>query len=209
MARRDGPLPAPVPLVVQLPEANTLTIFEDPVSSGPGGALWDAAVVLAHHLHSLQLRGARGWELGAGTGLPGLAAARLGAHVTLTDRPRALPLLRRNAEHNGLQVTVLELEWGSTSPEWSAAEAPPFNLVLGADVVCHDDSMAPLIATLRQLLRGGGEALISNKCRDEAEHKFWEACAAEFNVELLAEGLPAAPRDGDDLPVMLYRLWAR
>jgi predicted nicotinamide N-methyase len=215
MARRDGPLPAPVPLVVQLPEVegveppHALTIFEDPAGSGPGGALWDAAVVLAQHLHSLTLRGARVLELGAGTGLPGLAAARLGAHVTLTDRPRALPLLRRNAEHNGLAVTVLELEWGCTPPEWSQAQTPPFQLVLGADVVCHDESMAPLIATLRQLLQGGGEALICNKCRDEAEHKFWEAAANEFNVELLQEGLPAAPRDGDELPVMLYRLWAK
>ena len=213
MARRDGPLPAPVPLVVQLPEVggceNSLTIFEDPAGCGPGGALWDAAVVLAHHLHSLQLRGARVLELGAGTGLPGLAAARLGAQVTLTDRPRALPLLRRNAEHNGLSVSVVELEWGCTPPEWSQAETPPFNLVLGADIVCHEESMAPLIATLRQLLRGGGEALISNKCRDVAEHRFWEAAAAEFHVELLAEGLPAAPRDGDDLPVMLYRLWTK
>jgi hypothetical protein len=69
--------------------------------------------------------------------------------------------------------------------------------------------MAPLIATLRQLLRGGGEALICNKCRDTAEHRFWETAAQHFHVELLREGLPAAPRDGDDLPVMLYRLWAR
>lgn len=213
--RADAPLPAPVPLVVQLPEVagveppHALTIFEDPAGSGPGGALWDAAVVLAHHLHSLTLRGAHVLELGAGTGLPGLAAARLGAHATLTDRPRALPLLRRNAEHNKLTVTVLELEWGCSPPEWSEAQAPPFQLVLGADVVCHDESMEPLIATLRQLLRGGGEALICNKCRDTAEHRFWHSAAEHFHVELLQEGLPAVPRDGDDLPVMLYRLWAR
>lgn len=215
MARREGPLPPPVPLVVQLPEVagaappHSLTIFEDPAGSGPGGALWDASVVLAHHIHSLAhaLRGARVVELGAGTGLPGLAAARLGAHVVLTDRARALPLLRRNAECNALDVQVQELEWGSA---WGGeAEALLFQLVLGADVVCHDESMEPLIATLRQLLRGGGEALISNKCRDAAEHRFWEAAAEAFNVELLQEGLPAAPRDGDDLPVMLYRLWSK
>ena len=215
MARREGPLPAPVPLVVQLPAVegveapHALTIYEDPAGAGPGGALWDAAVVLAHHVHCMAqvLRGARVVELGAGTGLPGLAAARLGAHVTLTDRARALPLLRRNAECNGLEVAVLELEWGCTPPEWS--EAQPFALVLGADIVCHEESMAPLLATLRQLLRGGGEALICNKCRDEGEHAFWRAAAEEFHVELLKEGLPAAPRDGDELPVMLYRLWAK
>ena len=51
--------------------------------------------------------------------------------------------------------------------------------------------------------------LISNKCRDVAEHRFWEAAAEAFHIELLQEGLPSAPRDGDDLPVLLYRLWAR
>jgi hypothetical protein len=116
-------------------------------------------------------------------------------------------LLRRNAEVNGLEVSVVELEWGCTPPEWS--EAPPCALVLGADIVCHEESMAPLLSTLRQLLRDGGEALICNKCRDEAEHAFWHAAAEEFHVELLKEGFPAAPRDGDELPVMLYRLWAK
>lgn len=40
-------------------------------------------------------------ELGAGLGLVGLSLACLGADAVLTERPLALPLLRRNVEANG------------------------------------------------------------------------------------------------------------
>lgn len=40
-------------------------------------------------------------EIGAGAGLSALSAARLGAAVCATDLPRALGLLRHNAQRNG------------------------------------------------------------------------------------------------------------
>jgi hypothetical protein len=60
-----------------------------------GRSVWDAAVVLAKHLESNKdiVHGKRILELGAGTGLAGLAAAVMGGHVDISDLPYCLPAI--------------------------------------------------------------------------------------------------------------------
>jgi len=89
---------------------------------------------------ALPLAGRRVIELGSGSGVAGMAAAALGAHVTLTDLPDALPLLQRNAQLNEAainqkqgSVRVLPLEW--EKPEQLPPDADECDLVLGADLV--------------------------------------------------------------------------
>ncbi len=120
-------------------------------------------------------------------------------------RPRVLPLLRRNVAANGLEAScsVLELEWGG-----DGKPQLPFQLVLAADVVAHEESFEPLLQTLQHLAAAGAEVLIANKCRDVVEHAFWTRAAELLCVELMQQGLSELSRDGDELPIMLYRLWA-
>jgi hypothetical protein len=64
-----------------------------------GVALWPAAIALAHEIatRSDEFRGKRVLELGAGTGLPEIVAASLGAAVVQTDRNElALHICRLN-----------------------------------------------------------------------------------------------------------------
>src|SRR5437868_1071885 len=68
-----------------------------------GVALWASAIALAHEIESraAEFRGRTVLELGAGTGLPGIVAASLGARVVQTDRHElALSVCRRNGERN-------------------------------------------------------------------------------------------------------------
>ncbi|CAM9926357.1 unnamed protein product, partial [Phaeothamnion confervicola] len=68
---------------------------------GTGATVWPAAVVLIKHLERRfgagGMAGLRGVDLGAGTGIVGLAAAGLGADVVLTDQEQLGPLMRENA----------------------------------------------------------------------------------------------------------------
>ena len=86
-------------------------------------------------------------EIGCGLGLVGIAAARRGATVLMTDfDERAIALARRNAERNGADASVEPFDWRELPLEsWS------FDILIASDVLyrpaAHDE-IARLIATL-------------------------------------------------------------
>jgi predicted nicotinamide N-methyase len=123
--------------------------------------VWPAAIALGRRLLKLPLAGARVLELGTGLGLAGLAAARAGARVTLTDRePCALEIARRNAQLNELEVEIRLLDWGG-----QPAAVGCFDWVIGADVIYEEALVEPLSTTLAGVLAGGGRGLIADPMR--------------------------------------------
>ncbi|AEE34158.1 S-adenosyl-L-methionine-dependent methyltransferase [Arabidopsis thaliana x Arabidopsis arenosa] len=103
--------------------------------------VWPCSVILAEYVwqHRSRFRDSSILELGAGTSLPGLVAAKVGANVTLTDdatKPEVLDNMRRVCELNKLNCNVLGLTWGV----WDAPilDLRP-NIILGADVL-YDSS---------------------------------------------------------------------
>jgi predicted nicotinamide N-methyase len=115
-----------------------------------GIALWPAAIALAHELAVRPLRGVRVLELGAGTGLPGIVAAALGARVVQTDRNAgALIVCRMNAEGNDVVVEQRAADWTA----WQ--ETDTFDLIIGADIL-YADSVHPASSCSRQWTRRAG-----------------------------------------------------
>ncbi|KAJ1273135.1 hypothetical protein BS78_06G257300 [Paspalum vaginatum] len=129
-----------------------------------GSWLWDASLVLATHLAAdaragARLRGATVVELGAGTGLPGIAAvACLGAaRCVLTDVPALLPGLRANADANGLDAAradVRGLRWGG---RLEIEEGARVDVVLMSDVLYDPEDMPAMAATMRGLWFDDGD----------------------------------------------------
>ncbi len=107
------------------------------------------------------LKGKRVIEVGCGPGAPGLAAAALGADVTLSDlRDEARALAQHNAKQNGLSVQCLAMDW----------DAPPSDLgtfdgILAADVLYGDGMMRGVLRFIRQHLAPDGIALIADPNR--------------------------------------------
>jgi methyltransferase-like protein 23 len=142
-----------------------------------GIALWPAAIALAHEVAARSVRDLRVLELGAGTGLPGIVAATLGARVVQTDRnAAALVVCRRNAERNAVVLEQRAADWTA----WH--EVDTYDLIIGADILYADSVHPSLRHIFDANLAPGGRLLLADPFRP-ASFELLEAMAADgWNV---------------------------
>ncbi|CAL5024393.1 unnamed protein product [Urochloa decumbens] len=119
-----------------------------------GMFVWPCSIILAEYVWQQRSRftGCKVVELGAGTSLPGLVAAKVGADVTLTDiahNTEVLNNIRKICALNNASCIVSGLTWG----DW---DEPIFdlhpNIILGADVLYDSANFDDLFATVTFLL---------------------------------------------------------
>jgi predicted nicotinamide N-methyase len=141
-----------------------------------GCALWPSAVALAYEiaLRPAEFAGRSALELGAGTGLPGIVAASLGARVVQTDRHEvALQLCRLNGARNGAATAEQRLaDW----TDWREAEL--FDWILGADVLYAESLHPHLRRIFESNLTATGRVLLADPFR-EASFRLLEALQAD------------------------------
>jgi len=139
--------------------------------------LWPSGVALATVVAALDLRGQRVVELGAGLGLPSLAAALRGADVLATDwADDAVDLLRANAARNGIALRAERVRWDDPGPLLREA---PWDVVLGADLLYEGRNAEQLLELLPKL---GGDVLLA-----EPGRPFAASFLAHWNVETVAD----------------------
>jgi len=152
-----------------------------------GVVLWPAALALAHEVlaRADSVRGARILELGAGTGLPGIVAATLGARVVQTDRNGAPPIDYRL------------VDWA----EWDDDER--YDWIIGADILYGAAMHAELRGIFERNLAPGGRILLTDPFRaasmpllEALDADGWGVAVTKWNI-----GEDAAMR-----PVGLFEL---
>jgi predicted nicotinamide N-methyase len=160
-----------------------------------GVVLWPAAIALAHEIATRAdtFRGRRVLELGAGTGVPGIVAASVGAQVVQTDRQEgALAVCRLNGERNGVgSVECRAADWAA----WD--DSNRYDWVLGSDILYGEEFHSHLRRIFRDNLAPGGRVLVADPFRsvslvllEELERDGWRVTMTKWTVG--EEGAPRA-----------------
>ncbi|AQK55429.1 uncharacterized protein LOC100280961 [Zea mays] len=185
-----------------------LHISQDPNSKHLGTTVWDASMVFVKFLEKnsrkgrfcpSKLKGKRVIELGAGCGLAGFGMTLLGCDVTTTDQVEVLPLLMRNVERNRSwisqsnsdtdtigSITVAELDWGNK--EHIKAVEPPFDYIIGTDVIYSEHLLQPLMETITALSGPKTKILLGYEIRSATVHeKMMEMWKSNFIVKTVSK----------------------
>ena len=175
-----------------------------------GVALWPSSIALAHDLVSRAeaLRGRRVLELGAGTGLPGIVAASLGAHVVQTDCDElAMSACKRNCERNRVETVEHRLA------DWTAwDDGEKYDWIVGSDILYGVELQPHLRRIFESNLSTDGRVLLSDPFRavslgllEAMEEDGWSVTLSkwsvgdEFNPRPIAVFELAAPHGSSDV----------
>lgn len=159
--------------------------------------VWPCSVILAEYVwqQRSRFRGSTILELGAGTSLPGLVAAKVGANVTLTDdssKAEVLENMTRVCELNNLNCNVMGLTWGV----WDATifDLRP-NIILGADVLYDSSAFDDLFATVSFLLQNSPDAVFITTYHNRSGHHLIEFLMVKWGLKCvkLVDGFSFLP----------------
>jgi hypothetical protein len=145
----------------------TWTIAQQPASMNHGMVLWDAALGLLRYFEAnpkqlAPLVGQRVLEVGAGTGLVGMALAHAGAHVTTTDLPSCRSSLEANVAANGRpdaasggSIRVMDYSWGTDIAD--VMRDGGYSFVVGTDVG-YSEALNPVLVDSCMRIAAASEA---------------------------------------------------
>ncbi|KAL4186992.1 hypothetical protein AMTRI_Chr09g16630 [Amborella trichopoda] len=146
---------------------------------------WPSSVVLAEYVwqQRAHFSGRTVIELGAGTALPGLVAAKVGADVILTDssnRPEILDNMRQTCDLNKVNCKIMGLTWG----EWDAGfcSLNP-QIVLGADVLYDSSDFEDLFASVTFLLRSTPGSIFITAYHNRSGHHLVEYLMVKWGLK--------------------------
>ncbi len=179
------------------------TLPGSPVELPLWAKVWPAASIMVMFMASFPFReNARILEVGAGTGLVGLALATQGLKVTLSDiEPGALLFSRINVLKNGLDDRVDVVRVDVCNDDFEKR----FDYVVASEIFYKQTLLAPLVEFLKKHVRdeAGCEAFLASDAKREGRVFF---DLAKDHFKLMKKDVPYKDEDGREKVVSLYRL---
>lgn len=138
-----------------------------------GEYIWPTPLFMCDFLkrNSELVKGKRVLELGSGTGIVGLYAAKLGAtHVTLTDFiDFNIECIKTNIKENGLGP-VTEPRWF----QWGTSLGEQWDVIIGSDIVYPVMDKHALIKAIKAHLSPGGLFILGYNDRPSDDLRLFE-----------------------------------
>ncbi|KAL3676139.1 hypothetical protein R1sor_026087 [Riccia sorocarpa] len=149
--------------------------------------VWPSSILLAEYIWQQRARfaGRKVLELGAGTALPGIVAAKVGADVVLTDhadRSEVFENMKASCEINNVDCRIQGLTWGEWDVETCSLLDAGVDFVLGADVIYQNTEFDDLFATVSYLLKGRPGSVFITTYEKRSGHRSVEYLMAKWGL---------------------------
>jgi protein N-lysine methyltransferase METTL21A len=161
--------------------------------------IWEASILLASYLSSLPPNPSKTMlEIGSGLGMVGIAAAKAGHRMTLSERnPDALNFARANALTNGCpSLSAERLDWHAPHLE------DRFDYIVGSEVVYQTEAIDCLESLFDRYLSPGGTIILAEGVRRTGVD-FWDRMRHNYDVKARRQTLRS---DGGTRHMVLFHL---
>jgi predicted nicotinamide N-methyase len=164
--------------------------------------IWEASILLASFLSGLPATPQKTMlEIGSGIGMVGIAAAKAGHRITMSERnPDALNFARANALANGFPEMAIEpLDWNTPQLE------NRFDYIVGSEIVYRSEAIDCLEALFDRYLNPDGTIVLAEGVRRTGVD-FWQRMRHRYEVKAQRQSLRS---DRGSYPLVLFRLRRR
>ena len=164
--------------------------------------IWEASAILALKMAALPPDpNKKILEIGAGLGVAGLCAARMGHKITITEyNPDALNFIWANAEVNRIrEPDIRKLDWNKPDIQ------ERFDLIIGSEVVFKKEDIPGLLMLFQHFLKPGGTIILAEGMR-KTSFLFIKEMEKHYKIIMKRQNVQS---DSGKIPVILYEMTAK